>query len=233
MSEQTMYPIIKSALEAQGFVVKAEVSDADVVAAKANKMLIVEMKQTFSTTLIYQGIERLTITDYVYLAIPKPSDKVLSTRGFKEKKTIVRQLGLGLMLIDLEVGHLTFVLDPTAPHARREGKRARKLKEEFLLRKTALNKGGVTQTKIVTAYRELALTILDFLRARPQPIQAIVKHTNRMKTSRVLQDNHYGWFERVKRGVYQMSDAGREAVTLYADVITALREAQAHDQDDA
>jgi len=223
MDERAMFPVIKAELKRRGFEVQAEVTDVDIVAMKNKTPLIVEMKQALSITLIYQGIKRMTMSDYVYLAIPKPTDKVLKSRNFKEKKAIVRYVGLGLMLVDLEKSHITYILDPATRAPAKDARRTRKMHEEFALRKTALNEAGVTKTKIITAYRELALRILDCLRDGPQPIKALVATTKDIKTARILQDNHYGWFERVERGVYQMTKAGTEALTVYADVLQAMR----------
>jgi hypothetical protein len=38
----------------------------------------------------------------------------------------------------------------------------------------------------------------------------------------ILQRDVYGWFQRVERGIYDLSPKGREALTLYADVIAEL-----------
>ena len=223
MDERAMFPVIKAELKRRGFEVQAEVNDVDIVAMKNKTPLIVEMKQAFSTTLIYQGIKRMAMSDYVYLAIPKPTDKVLKSRNFKEKKAIVRYVGLGLMLVDVEKSHVTYILDPATRAPAKDKRRTRKMNEEFALRKTALNEGGVAKTKIITAYRELALRILDCMRDEPQPIKALVEATGDVKTARILQDNHYGWFRRVKRGVYRTTKAGDEALNLYADVLDALK----------
>ncbi len=218
-----MYPIIKDTLEKRGFTVKAEVESIDIVAQKDGKTLLIEMKQTYSLALIYQGSERQKLSDYVYLAIVKPTEKSLNSKTFKQKKTITQRLGLGLMVVDIAMNQVTFLIDPSLREPRKDAKKRRKLEKEFLLRQTAINEGGVTQTKIITAYRELALKILDFLRDGEQPLKAIVKHTGAMKTTRILMDNHYGWFTRVSRGVYALSEEGRAALKSYAEVIKELK----------
>ncbi len=223
MDEKAMYPLIKKQLETLGFDVKAEVSNADVVAMKSGMALVVEMKRSLTTALMHQGIMRSSVADAVYLAVFTPTDRVLKSRSFNEKKAIVKQLGLGLMLVDVPREHVTFVIDPASETQGKNTRQRRKLIDEFKLRKTALNVGGVTRTKIITAYRELALRILDALENGPKPIKTLVELTGSMKTTRVLQDNHYGWFERVERGVYQMSSEGKKARHTYADVLDTLR----------
>ena len=35
--------------------------------------------------------------------------------------------------------------------------------------------------------------------------------------TRIMADNHYGWFERVEKGVYALSDTGRAGLVHWAD----------------
>ena len=219
-----MFPIIKAQLTDMGFEVKAEVDHIDIMAIKDDKTLIVEMKQSLSLRLIYQGIERQKISDYVYLAILKPSETTLNSRTFKEKKTIVKTLGLGLIIVDTNIKQVTFLLDPIKPRQYQDTRKKKKAHQEFLLRKTAMNQGGISQTKIITVYREKALKILDYLKDGEQPLKAIVKYTDDLKTTRILIDNHYGWFKRVSRGIYTLSEEGKEALITYQDVIEALKD---------
>jgi len=39
---------------------------------------------------------------------------------------------------------------------------------------------------------------------------------------RVMADNHYGWFERVERGIYALSPKGEGAVADYAEVLREI-----------
>ena len=43
------------------------------------------------------------------------------------------------------------------------------------------------------------------------------------KAGPILRDNHYGWFERVRRGVYGLTPKGREALDVYALEIKVLQ----------
>jgi hypothetical protein len=164
----------------------------------------------------------LHLSDYVYLAIEKPSDKVLKSSSFHEKKTIVRRLELGLILVDLQRHSMETLLDPKTYHFKKNKKKRRRLLKEFNMRQTSLNTGGVTRTKVITAYRELALVVLDAMRHGPQSTKFLREYTKRKKVVSVLQKNYYGWFERVSRGVYQLSHLGEEALIQYKDVIDDL-----------
>jgi len=219
-----MYPIIKNFLEDQGYYVKAEVKDSDIVASKEDILMIIEMKSTFSIKLIYQGLKSKGLTDYIYIAIPKPPLKVIKSDNFKEKKEIAKHLELGLLFIDKDLGEVTVVLNPESFHHRKRYKKQNALKNEFFLRKTSFNVGGVNKTKIITAYRELALQILYFLKDGPKKTKEIKNYTKQEKVMSILQKNYYGWFERVDRGIYKITNLGEEALVKYLDVIENLIE---------
>ncbi|MEC9484883.1 MAG: DUF2161 family putative PD-(D/E)XK-type phosphodiesterase [Candidatus Izemoplasma sp.] len=221
--EEVLFPILKKYFEAHDFTVKAEVNDIDIVVKKDDLVIAVEMKTTLNTTLMYQGIKREHITDYVYLAIPKPTDRILKSRLFKEKKTLIRRLELGLILVDLEQELVTILLDPKTYHHKKQKKQRKKLLKEFNQRQTAFNIGGSHKREIITAYRELALLALDFMLDEPKTTKALREYTQKPKVTRILQDNHYGWFERVERGVYQVTDVGVKAHKSYNEVIQKLR----------
>ena len=87
-----------------------------------------------------------------------------------------------------------------------------------------MNTGGVKGVKIMTAYKELALMILDAMKDGPKTSQYLKNYTNRDKTLSILQKNYYGWFERVSRGLYQLSDTGRLAIDEYQDVIKKINQ---------
>ena len=74
--EQDLYPPIKALLERQGYVVKGEVGAADVVARRGDEPpVIVELKLRFSLSLFHQAIARLSVTDLVYVAVPRPTGR--------------------------------------------------------------------------------------------------------------------------------------------------------------
>ncbi|MEO1733983.1 MAG: hypothetical protein AAFR45_10205, partial [Pseudomonadota bacterium] len=76
LREQDLYPPIKAYLEAQGYIVKGEVGAADVVAVRGDEEpVIVELKMRFSLSLFHQALARLSVTDAVYIGVPKPSGR--------------------------------------------------------------------------------------------------------------------------------------------------------------
>jgi len=68
--EADLYAPVKAYLQRQGYDVKGEVGSADVVGRRGKDVVIVELKLKFSLALFHQGIERLAVTDEVYVAVP-------------------------------------------------------------------------------------------------------------------------------------------------------------------
>ncbi len=67
--ETDLYPPVKAFLEAQGYSVKGEVSDCHVVGVRGGEEpVVVELKTAFTLQLVFQGIQRQTMTDGVYVA---------------------------------------------------------------------------------------------------------------------------------------------------------------------
>ncbi len=222
MLEQAMFKSIKNYFERLGYDIKAEVLNTDIVALKDELTIIIEMKKTLNTTLMYQGIKRQQLTDYVYLAILKPTLKQLRSRQFKEKLALIKRLELGLIFVKLEDDSLEILIDPLPYQLRKNKKKQKQLLKEFKSRKTALNIAGVNKTKIITAYKEQAIMIAYSLKDGKLPLKEIKKITNSYKTSSILQKNYYHWFDRVERGVYQLNNHGLKALTEYSSVIDEL-----------
>ena len=95
MLERDLYPPIKRFLEAQGYVVKAEVKSCDVVARRGDEPpVIVELKIGLTLQLIYQAIDRLSLTNDVYIAIARPKRGVPS-----EALKLLKRIGVGLLVV--------------------------------------------------------------------------------------------------------------------------------------
>ena len=222
MLEKDMYLSIKNHLVKLGFEVKAEVLDTDITALKEDLVIIIEMKKTLNTTLIFQGTKGQRISDYVYLAIVKPTNKILRSKRFREKLHIVRKLQLGLIFVNLNKNVVEIHLDPMSYTMKKNKIKKRKLLKEFSQRYTAFNTGGVTNTKIITAYRERALMIAYHLQDGPLPVKEIKLLTNDFKCGAILQKNYYHWFNRIDRGVYILNDLGIKELSDYSYVIEEI-----------
>lgn len=217
-----MYPIIASYLNNLDFKVQAEVNDVDIMAVKEELIVLIEMKTILSTTLIAQGLKRSSLGDVVYLAIPKPTKKVFHSTLFKDKCFILKHLGLGLLLVDMKQEAVEVHLDPFSYTPKKRTKLKRKLLKEFSQRKMYYNVGGISKTKILTSYRELALLTLYFLRNEPKSTKEIKTFVNNNKVMSLLQKNYYGWFLRLSKGVYTITTQGKSALQEYKDVVVEL-----------
>jgi hypothetical protein len=80
-----------------------------------------------------------------------------------------------------------------------------------------LNIGGSTGKKLVTAYRESSIFIACCLESlgpsSPKKLRGL--GTDAKKTTSILSENHYGWFEKVDRGIYSITEEGRKALKQY------------------
>ena len=208
MKETELYTPVKQYLESIGFSVKGEIGAVDVFAMKGEQSIAVELKNQISLKLIYQAIERQKVCDDVYIAIPKKAMKSHQS-NYRSFMLLLRRLSIGLMLINGE--QVTILLDPsdynlTASKNRNKKKQLR-LINEFNNRKNDLNVGGTRGQKL-TAYREKAIKIAQTLKLGTLPLKTIKQMTGVEETSSILQKNYYGWFFRVERGQYALTDKG-------------------------
>ena len=225
--ETDLYGPIKRFLEGQGYAVKSEVVSCDVVGVRgAEPPVIVELKLSFCLQVLYQSIDRQRVADTVYAAVAVPDTPAGKRRWRTETPNmleICRRLGLGLLAVHTS-GRVDPLLDPGTHRPRRSAKRRAALLREFHRRSGDHNTGGSTRRPIVTAYREDALRCAAALAERgPLKVAALRAACGVEKAAAILQRDVYGWFARMERGVYAVNDAGRAALTTYADVLRAIQ----------
>lgn len=223
LRETDLYAPVKALLEGQGYVVKSEIGTADIVAVReAEDLVIVELKTGFSLSLFHQGIERQKLTEAVYLAVPRKSGRMFR-KSLLNNKALCRRLGLGLMTVRMKDGFVEVHLDP-APYQPRQSKiRKTRLLREYSRLVGDPNTGGSTRNGMMTAYRQDALRCVRVLNERGPTKAAIVAKTCGVDNARrLMADNHYGWFERVKPGIYTLSPKGLTAMIEYAGELEAL-----------
>src|SRR2546425_13052144 len=96
-AEADLYPAVKAFLERQGYEVKAEICGCDVVATRGDEPpVIVELKLGFNLALVLQGIDRLALTDRVYLAVAQPRGRRSRAAAVyrTDARGLCRRLGL-------------------------------------------------------------------------------------------------------------------------------------------
>ena len=209
-SEAPLYAPIKALLEGMGFEVKAEVSGADVVAVRDEALLVVELKTRFSLTLLQQGVERQKLTDVVYVAVPLPPGRA-GGKAFRENVALCRRLGLGVLSVSAR-GQVVVEADPGPYQPRPQPKRRAAMLKEFQRRRGDPNTGG-TRGKIETAYRQDARDCALYLAANGSARgRDVAAATGVSRATRIMADNHYGWFCRVQNGVYALTPEGQAAL---------------------
>jgi hypothetical protein len=222
--EEDLYAPVKAFLEGQGYAVKAEVRGCDLVARRGEEPpVIVELKKAFNLALVLQGVDRLAMSDQVYLAFAAPARMASWRRDRKGMLKLCRRLGLGLLTVHPEKAVVEPLLDPLPYQPRPNRKRQALLLREFAQRVGDPNTGGQTRRPIVTAYRQNALRCAALLqRDGPTKAALIAAGSGVAKAAPLLQRDVYGWFLRVERGIYDLSPKGREALVLYADMLRDL-----------
>lgn len=223
LQETDLYAPVKKLLQAQGYEVKGEVGSVDVVAVReAEDPIVVELKCGFSLTLFHQAIERQRITDAVYLAVPRGSGRAFGS-ALSRNTQLCRRLGLGLMTVRLKDGFVEVAVDPAPYKPRKAPRQKARLLKEFAKLAGDPNTGGSTRKGLITAYRQDALRCLSFLNENGPTKAAIVADQSAVTNARrLMADNHYGWFERVKTGIYGLSPNGQRALGEYAAEINRI-----------
>jgi hypothetical protein len=217
MAETDLYPQVKRFLEAQGYTVKGEIAECDVMAVRGGEPpVIVELKTAFSLDLVLQGVDRLSVTDSVYLAFPPPA-----RRRHADILKLCRRLGFGALLVTH--GGVEAALDPVPYTPRRDRRRAGLLLKEFARRVGDPTAGGSARAPRMTAYRQDALRCLAALAAAGSASPATVRVAAGVERApAILLRDVYGWFARVERGVYALSPKGEVAHLAHAEQIAAL-----------
>lgn len=213
--ESDLYPPIKRHLESLGLEVKGEVCGCDLVGlAEGEPELVVigEMKLGFTLELVLQGVDRTAACDEVWLAVAA-SKRGRGRESDGRVKKLCRFLGFGLLVVTA-VGGVEVVVEPEPWKPRRDGKRRSRIVAEHRRRRGDPVVGGSTRLPQMTAYRQQALSLARALTeapGRPRDLRATAPDA-----AKILQGNVYGWFERIERGVYGLTEAGRAALVTWA-----------------
>ena len=207
--ESDLYAPVKALLERQGYSVKGEVRGCDVLAVRgAESPVVVELKRAFGISLVLQGVNRLTITDNVYLAVGAFPNNIRTVRK------LCRRLGLGLIVV--VKGRADVLLDPAPPpiKPRKDKRKLGRLLGEHARRVGDPTLGGSsTKVPLMTAYRQEALRCAGLLAKNgPMKVAALRLAADAPKAAAILSADYYGWFERVERGIYALTPKGRQGL---------------------
>lgn len=230
--ETDLYAPVKAYLEAQGYCVKGEVGAADVVAVRGcEPPVIVEMKTGFSLALFHQAIDRLSLSDAVYVAVPRMAGRA-AWKAIVSNRKLARRLGIGLMTVRLADGLVEVHCDP-GPYAPRKSRpKTARLLKEFSHRVGDPNEGGMARATVMTAYRQDAMRCLAHLAVQgPTKAAQVAKETGVERARTIMAADHYGWFERVERGIFALTPKGIQARAEHKDHIALLAREQDKNDD--
>ena len=212
--ETSLYLPIKAFIEAAGYEVKGEVGGCDVVGVLPGEppvVVICELKLSFNLELILQAVDRAAVADEVWIA-----GRVSATGRGREAdaryRNLCRRLGIGMLGVT-DKGEVSVIVSAVSPMPRTNPKRRTRLVREHKKRRGDPTLGGSTRTPIMTAYRQQALLCAGALATGPLRPRDIKAKAGAEDAGKILLNNVYGWFERVKPGVYQLTELGRSAVT--------------------
>jgi len=221
MKESDLYAPIKAFLEASGYQVAAEVKNCDVVATRDDELIVIELKTGANMQLLVQATDRQIFSESVYVAVPSPRNRRASHwRGIKR---VLRRLELGLITVDLKRDEpvVNIEFDPLPYQKRSLKKRRRAIIQELAGRSGDYNVGGTTREKRITAYRENAILIATCMKQHGRAMKPaeLRNFDTGEKTTSILASNHYGWFQRVDRGLYRLTNQGIRDLVNYPEVV--------------
>ncbi|TCT03292.1 hypothetical protein EDC64_110157 [Aquabacter spiritensis] len=171
-------------------------------------MVIGELKLSFNLELVLQAVDRAGACDEVWLAA-RTSLRGNGRERDARFRNLCRRLGFGLLAVS-PAGEVTILLSPAAPMPRKDPRRRSRLVEEHRRRQGDPAVGGGSRVPIMTAYRQQALACAHAMAPapqRPRDLRPIAP-----KAGTILRDNVYGWFTRIDRGLYGLTQAGRDAL---------------------
>ncbi len=211
MKELELYEPIKTYFTSLGYKVNAEVKNCDIVCSLNEEIIIIELKKTFSLKLVYQAIDRQTISKNVFIAIPRP--KNLRAKSVKDMIKLLKALGLGLITVGLDspLAPVCIILEPKKQNNKINQKKKSALCKELKNRSLSINKGGSSKKDMVlTAYKETSIFIACILEKVEKTSPKYLKYNYNIENSgNILRDNYQGYFKKISRGVYTLSDKGK------------------------
>jgi hypothetical protein len=211
MSETSLYAPVKRFLESLGFDVKGEIGGCDIVARRDSEppiVVICELKLQFNLELVLQGVDRAAACDEVWLAA-RMSKRGKGREADARFRNLCRRLGFGLLAVTPN-GGVEVLLSPAAPVPRKDPRRRSRLVDEHQRRRGDPVAGGGSRSPIMTAYRQSALACAAAMiegPRRPRDLKVLTP-----LAPKILLHNVYGWFVRIDRGLYDLTDAGRASL---------------------
>ncbi len=189
-------------------------------------MIVIELKKSINLTLLLQAVDRQKISDSVYVAVPAPKG---GRRNKKQRRieALLKRLELGLILVYVNsiAPHAQLIFHPIEYDKKRSSSKKRAILRETKGRHKNVNVGGSTRKKTMTAYRErliFAACALERLGAsRPATLKKLGIGD---KAGEILYNNHYKWFDRIDRGIYELTQTGQQGLEEFPEMTKLYRE---------
>ncbi|WP_117193246.1 DUF2161 domain-containing phosphodiesterase [Rhizobium terrae] len=212
--ETSLYQPVKTFLEGFGYEVKGEVGGCDLVGlseADPPVVVICELKLAFNLELILQAVDRANASDEVWIAA-RVSASGRGREADRRYRDLCRRLGIGMLGVS-DTDEVSVLVSSVSPMPRTNPKRRTRLIREHRRRRGDPAIGGSTKVPVMTAYRQQALACAAALAdgpLRPRDLRQAAPNAGP-----ILLANYYGWFERVEKGVYALTDLGRQALARW------------------
>lgn len=192
-------------------------------------LVAIEMKLKLNLEVINQAVERQGIADLVYIAV-EHDFKSVETKRFKMTLLTLKRLNLGLLLVNFrsEPPIVSLVVKPEAYDFEKSRKLKKNKKEmviqEFKKRSGDFNKAGSTKAKLMTAYREQCLLVAYLMHVHGfTKSKAFEPYGIPPKVvGSILGKDFNGWFQRISKGEYCISEIGIKALEENASVLAFL-----------
>ncbi|MFD2043104.1 DUF2161 domain-containing phosphodiesterase [Ornithinibacillus salinisoli] len=231
LKEVDLYQPIQKYFKRKGYEVYGEVKDCDIAIMKEDLLIIVELKLNLSVDLLIQATKRQRLSEHVYIAVPKPKKHNPRSKKWRDTCHLLRKLELGLILVSFSEKRkrVEVVIEPTPFHRPISMGKAKYLRQAIIKemngRSADYNIGGSSRKQIMTAYRENCVQIACYLEKHGElSPKALVQMGTGKKTQSILSKNYYGWFIRIKRGVYILSEKGKQEIKEYPDLVAYYRQ---------
>ena len=223
--ETELYGPLKDFFEGYGYEVHGEVKNCDLIALKDDEIVALELKLKFSLKLVYQCLERKTLSPCVYAVIETPKGGIYSKES-KRMINLLKRIEVGLFCVSFyESGvKVDKILDPVLIPIRHNTRKKKQLLKEIDNRSGSYNVGG-SKGPHISAFREASIHVAAILSLHGQMSAKSIKEIGGPeKTSSILIQNYYGWFAKVERGVYKLDEMAYSYLKTYPHIFDFYRD---------
>ena len=223
-TEADLYEPVKNHFASMGYKVRGEVKDCDIAAIKDDELIVIELKKGFNTKLLFQLIDRQKMADKVYMALPSLK---WNRKDFGRILYIAKKLNIGFITVKSRTNELIVHHEPEALSRPKNAVKTKAVKNELSKRLSDMNKGGVSNTKLMTAYREKCIYAAVIINEEGETSPKRLREFGftQAETSNMFYKNFYGWFEKKKTGIYLLTEEGRrEILSSYKEAYNIYRD---------